>query len=63
MHDNIEVSVVNGIVTVANATNIEIYSIKGQCVYKGNSNHIEGLVSGIYVVCADTKIFKIKINN
>ena len=59
--DNVNVSIENGniVVTGADNTKIEVYSVNGQCVYSGNATTIPVSAKGLYIVKVNGKSFKV----
>ncbi len=59
--DGIEVKVVAGDIVVEGYTDMEIYSINGQLMYRGSAGRVENLAPGIYVVHAGGKTVKVMV--
>ena len=61
--DNVNVSIENGniVVTGADNTKIEVYSVNGQCVYNGNATTISVSAKGMYIVKVNNKSFKVML--
>lgn len=57
----LEIRVVDGTIILDGDSSIEVYSMLGQCVYRGNGNCIANLSPGIYIVKVGDKSVKVKI--
>ncbi len=59
--DGIEVKVIAGDIMVEGCTDMEVYSINGQLMYRGSAGRVENLTPGIYVVRAGGKTVKVMV--
>ncbi len=59
--DSINVKVVAGDIVVEGCTDMEVYSVNGQLMYRGNAGRVENLTPGIYVVRAGGKTVKVMV--
>ncbi len=57
-NDGINVKVVAGDIVVEGCTEMEVYSVNGQLMYRGCAGRVENLAPGIYVVRAGGKTVK-----
>ncbi len=56
--NGINVKVVAGDIVVEGCTDMEVYSVNGQLMYRGNAGRVENLTPGIYVVRAGGETVK-----
>lgn len=63
LSDNVNVSVENGNIVISGTENInvEVFSIKGQCVYRGEATTISIVAKGLYIVKVKDKSFKVML--
>ena len=59
--DDVNVSIENGSIIVSGADNakVEVYSVNGQCVYRGNATTIPVTAKGLYIVNINNKSYKV----
>ncbi len=56
--NGIDVKVIAGDIVVEGCTDMEVYSVNGQLMYRGSAGRVENLAPGIYVVRAGGKTVK-----
>ncbi len=59
--DGIDVKVIAGDIVVEGCTDMEVYSVNGQLMYRGCAGRVENLAPGIYVVRAGGKTVKVMV--